>query len=589
MKQKTYNFEIIEELKAIVDVVINTEDYKNAKSVLIQLYNPRVDFDEEQAVELLSQNCSKAIVTGMTMACIAEEKYDLAKDTISISFSFFEKTSLSVFEYDLEYVSMFEAGRDFNKNLDLLMDVKCAQIFYVTNYTSLNSFTHEVRHKKLPIFGAKAGRNIRILNEAHIYGKKVYKNAAIAVVFQSKDLSIFMKNNLGWQEIGAEMVITKVDGDKIASEIDGKPATEVYSKYLSVQPDKYFVQNVSEFPMVLHRGSQRVARVPMAYRDNGAIVFNSEVQQGAHFRLAYAIPARLLAISAKAAATLENFKPEGVFLYECGNRHRFLRQQYKEELDLFKEVSSELSFTIGYGEIFSTPNCACDDLNGAIVVVGLSENAQGEDVFIVNDDAESDLLEQQIRLDQGQSEIPLVDRVLAFLDSTSKELDSINKELGHIAYTDQLTQVYNRWELEKKLDEAIMLGKQGKKYALLFFDIDHFKNVNDTYGHDMGDVVLKGLVNIVRENLKDGHVFGRWGGEEFLYLLPDVDEKQAVEYGEFLRNKISEACFVMIRHVTVSIGVTVYNSSDDVNSFVKRADEALYFAKENGRNQVAIK
>ena len=115
-----------------------------------------------------------------------------------------------------------------------------------------------------------------------------------------------------------------------------------------------------------------------------------------------------------------------------------------------------------------------------------------------------------------------------------------------------------------------------------------FKHVNDTYGHDVGDVVLKSIVNIVKEFIEDNHVFGRWGGEEFLYLFPNSDVEKALEFAERIRQTIDDTCFVTVQHITVSIGVTMIRPEDTIDTFVKRADEALYNAKETGRNRVVI-
>lgn len=147
-------------------------------------------------------------------------------------------------------------------------------------------------------------------------------------------------------------------------------------------------------------------------------------------------------------------------------------------------------------------------------------NIAGEDV-IIESRYTPKCYEEDVDTDANK-EIPFVERILAFLESTSKELDSMNKELGEIAYTDQLTKIFNRWELEKKIDECLELSRQGKSYGLLFFDIDHFKRINDNFGHDMGDRALLAVVDIIKANLKEGHAFGRWGGFVILILITRI-------------------------------------------------------------------
>ncbi|MCR5099820.1 MAG: GGDEF domain-containing protein, partial [Butyrivibrio sp.] len=161
------------------------------------------------------------------------------------------------------------------------------------------------------------------------------------------------------------------------------------------------------------------------------------------------------------------------------------------------------------------------------------------------------------------------------------------KELGKIAYTDQLTKIYNRWELENKLEETLKTSEiNNTPSCLIFMDIDHFKNVNDTYGHDAGDLVLRSSVDVVKENLDSNHIFGRWGGEEFIYVLPETSIETAILFAEKLRAMIENYDFPIVGHITISLGVTASKPGDTIESFVKRADEALYTAKETGRNKV---
>ena len=135
-----------------------------------------------------------------------------------------------------------------------------------------------------------------------------------------------------------------------------------------------------------------------------------------------------------------------------------------------------------------------------------------------------------------------------------------NLELKKIAFTDQLTKIYNRRQLEGALENVLTYSQEGRSYGILFIDIDHFKNINDTYGHDIGDMVLLEVVNQIRSLMEDDHIFGRWGGEEFIYLVPDVDEKSLGNFGEKVRKIIENKKFSTVNHITVSVGVTLVNS-----------------------------
>ncbi|NPA03786.1 MAG: GGDEF domain-containing protein [Epsilonproteobacteria bacterium] len=125
--------------------------------------------------------------------------------------------------------------------------------------------------------------------------------------------------------------------------------------------------------------------------------------------------------------------------------------------------------------------------------------------------------------------------------------------------------------------------------SLIIFDIDHFKKINDTYGHLVGDAVLKELSELVRSNLRKSEYFVRWGGEEFVILLPGTSLKGAQMVAEKLRRVIEAHEFPTVKKVTCSFGVTTLKSDDTIKSFMQRADEALYQSKNNGRNQVTVK
>lgn len=584
MVQKTYKFYSYEELVSTLQEIVESDNYREASGVLMQLYNPRLDQDEERMVTAINEICAKACVSGVTAANIAGEEYDISSSYVELSVSFFRETTLVQYDFDTDVITTFAAGRVLNEKLNSLANLKCIQICYASDYIPVNIFRREFRHHKIPIFGVKAGRSITKKNTAHVYGRKVYSNGFVVIAFVSKKLKLYMDNNLGWQAIGRKMSITKTTGENIINEIDKRPATEIYQKYLKVAPNKFFVENVCEFPLILDRGGIQTARVPAAYYNDGSIYLVSDVHVGDHFRLSYATEDNLFAQSIQSADDLKAFEPEAVYLFECGNRHRFLNKDYYKEIELYKKNNKELSFVTGYAEIFVTKDGEGGDLNSTLVAVGLKETDEGEDV-IVESRAASVKVEPN---PEANSEIPFLERILAFLESTSEELDTMNRELGKIAFTDQLTKVYNRWELERKVDEYLELNRQGKSYGLLFFDIDHFKNINDTYGHDMGDKALLAVVDIIKANIKEGHAFGRWGGEEFIYLYPTDSEEKLMEFAESIRKTVDDTCFVTIQHLTISIGATMAKESDSMEDFIKRADNAVYKAKENGRNRVVV-
>ena len=171
-----------------------------------------------------------------------------------------------------------------------------------------------------------------------------------------------------------------------------------------------------------------------------------------------------------------------------------------------------------------------------------------------------------------------------------KSLEKKVKKLSKEVKTDFLTNIANKKAIEDELNKQESSYKRyGTNYSVVFFDIDHFKNINDTYGHDAGDVILKSLGLLFRRYSRDVDLIGRFGGEEFVAILPHTDKEGAYKFAEKLRQIIENTKFMYKKtriKVTVSGGVA---SRDEVNSkeeVLKKADERLYLAKTNGRNRV---
>jgi diguanylate cyclase (GGDEF)-like protein len=171
------------------------------------------------------------------------------------------------------------------------------------------------------------------------------------------------------------------------------------------------------------------------------------------------------------------------------------------------------------------------------------------------------------------------------------ELRLRNAELVRISRTDTLTGLHNRRHLEERLAEQTSLVKrQGGDLGLLLLDVDRFKRVNDEHGHAAGDAVLRILAGRVREAIRTEDVPGRWGGEEFLVLLPATGRDGVGSTGERVRRTVAADAFHLEAaelQVTVSVGGAV-GVEDGWEGLVRRADAALYAAKEAGRNQVVV-
>lgn len=172
-------------------------------------------------------------------------------------------------------------------------------------------------------------------------------------------------------------------------------------------------------------------------------------------------------------------------------------------------------------------------------------------------------------------------------DSMAEKIKEDIELLEKASLTDQLTQLYNRRALDNKLEELFNNFERYKTvFSVIIIDIDHFKQVNDTHGHDVGDSVLKEFAKILRQSIRKTDVVGRWGGEEFLIICPETNCAGARIEAEKIRKNIEKYNFNVVGKKTASLGTAEIEEGMLLSQVIEKADSALYEAKESGRNKV---
>lgn len=173
------------------------------------------------------------------------------------------------------------------------------------------------------------------------------------------------------------------------------------------------------------------------------------------------------------------------------------------------------------------------------------------------------------------------------VENRTQELKNKNFELNVLAITDSLTGIYNRVRLDKVLNKEIKRCKRyGTQFSVIIVDIDDFKSVNDSYGHQAGDTVLIEFSQILLNTIRETDILGRWGGEEFLILSPQTDKKGIIKLAEKIRVAVETFSFTTINKKTASFGTATYLNEDQSQTIIERADKALYISKNHGKNQV---
>lgn len=179
--------------------------------------------------------------------------------------------------------------------------------------------------------------------------------------------------------------------------------------------------------------------------------------------------------------------------------------------------------------------------------------------------------------------------VLTTINRGYAEASATAQQLGVLAYSDELTGLPNRRWFRETLQGALdTAGGEARPLSTLILDLDHFKSVNDTYGHEAGDDVLHHAAQTLRRSLRGGDHMARWGGEEFVVLALETDPEHAMALGNRLAEAMRRETFPHAGKVTASVGVSTLRAGDSADSLLRRADEALYLAKDAGRNCVVF-
>lgn len=247
-----------------------------------------------------------------------------------------------------------------------------------------------------------------------------------------------------------------------------------------------------------------------------------------------------------------------------------------------------------YSEFVETHDCICKSFiqkNGYFSLADVEDGKLWLNVLV--DKLKSGnilvLMKNQFTLEEESFDIKVEQFDNNFLIILTN-ITTIDKELQlhtYEAFHDKLTGIYNRAKFNEILADDIQKAKDsGIQFSLVILDIDKFKNVNDTFGHLVGDKVLVTLSSIMRNSVRASDIFARWGGEEFVLILANSSLENAVKIAENLRKKIEVAHFEEANRVTCSFGVTSYVEGDTAEMLIEKADRALYKAKESGRNRV---
>ena len=299
------------------------------------------------------------------------------------------------------------------------------------------------------------------------------------------------------------------------------------------------------------------------------------MRQGTKFRLAYGDPYGILSKAAENTREMTAFSPEAILGTVCVGHYLLLGDDVVTEMTPCAGFPSSAVYVFGevrrVGRRISTAH-----LNA--ILVGMKEDT----------DYVKDIELKTKRVAHLSYNRKMLAFMSHFIRVSEEELHTANQRLSQLASRDALTNLLNRREMERLLNAAVEHSQQEKTpLSVILMDIDHFKGINDTYGHDMGDKVLLTVAETISHTIRGSDAGCRWGGDEFFIILQGAPLTVAGRVGERIRRKVEGFEMPFHQHITISVGVASFDPDrDNELQLFKNADEALYQAKAAGRNAV---
>ena len=508
--------------------------------------------------------------------------------TIACTVFEFPSTQVKIYQYNLDDEVTDSITWKILENTRANPWVKAIELFFTIPEHSSTRFCDglsEVR-QDIQIFGGVACSDDITSDASCVFSKDggYSRNSVVVIFYGGNDFYVDSINVTGWKPLGRKFHVTKSDGC-ILHELDGIPAYDVYHKYLNIQNDENFFYNTLEFPLFYEHNGTTILRTPVASNADGSIKMTSDIDIGSVVRISYGDPGTIIESIKEDSGKLYEFQPDILHIFSCAARRTFwTSKEPTYEIYPFKNISPSSGF-FSHGEFLRTKG-NLNQHNVTLVIAGLREGKKKEMAY-------GSMLPDEKVL----SKIPLVSRLATFISVTSLELEEINRKLGlaneklkMAAIIDGMTGLYNRKEIQSQIEKKLE-NVHNEKFSVAMFDIDNFKQVNDTYGHQEGDAVIIALADLLNNehaSYTERLSAGRWGGEEFMLLLNNTDVSSAALIADLIRQCFANTTFPVVRTQTVSIGVTQATPDDNIDTLCTRVDTALYKAKKTGKNKVVV-
>lgn len=516
----------------------------------------------------------QAEIAGMTTAGGIENGRMHLRQTI-VTIQFFEKSDVHAAIYDFSKESMSALGERALADCQKEKDLSAVLLFLTQQYYDFEPFLAALDKlsKDIPICGGYAHTYLQE-DGIYVFTRDAILSRGILLITYTGAVQVLTESVMGWQPLGRTLTITAMDGPLVIRSLDHEPAAYFYQKYLHSTD---FEKSQLLFPLVRNAHQFRLAVLPLDAKSNGALQTNVFSHVGDQVQMAYGDPDQVILSSHKALVHIERFAPEGMLLLSCVTRRYFLKEDVNQILSAYSD------FCVAPGGY----------VNGELIrIAGKTQTTNMTLISVCFREGEAPLVntakKHHTPVVLGEA-LSTVQRLATFITETTKELAETQKQLSFAASHDSFTGLLNRGSIEKMLcrchEDA---SARQLAFSALMIDLDTFKHINDTFGHNKGDEVIREVAAIMKRMIRPTDFAGRWGGDEFVIILPGTTLANA----RIVANRLQQA-FQTIQlpdhsFLTASIGCTTASPDETEQTFYKRMDDALYLAKEGGRNRIIL-
>ena len=429
MLQKTFEIKTKQDAVNIAELLNEVPDTASA-TALLKVFVLGYSYDETQEIiSPIREAFPDIIITGMTiyMAEPPEDTFETfvfsEEPMLRLGFLFFNTSGLKVISCDLDEMSTENVLENVRNELSSMPDVKGVCVNIAGFCLHISSFMQKLTkgYEEIPFFGTMA--DVYYIAERksvpYIFDTDQYfENGMIFLIYTGNDLHIDMEYIFGWKPIGKPMSITLSDneltvGDTAIASIDGRSPEEIYHKYLGIRFNDYLTANCCEFPLVAERDGLLIGRTPFTYDNDGSIILVGSVRPDEKVRFSYTVREDLIANTDKRSREMQEFAPQAIEMFVCGNRAVMLRSDANIEVKCFRRIAPDTLHCSAAGEIYYQ-NGKGEFLNSALVAVGLRE---GEARKTSSDEEKSDIINTET-----EGEVPLSERILRFLQAMSSDI-----------------------------------------------------------------------------------------------------------------------------------------------------------------------